>query len=275
MQRIVVNRSATLPKDFAFTPTGTPTVAVTRDDGTAVTVGTVLATADPTVFEYTIPSTSNTQLDILTETWTAVSGGQSQTFTDTIEVAGGVLFTIDQARALKPLNDTTMYPTAKIIEARTMVESALEDACGVAFVPRFKRQWVSGNGRSTILLAPKARAIRSVTLDDTAVSNALTDTMRVMPTGEVYYPSWWQTGYANYEVAYEHGYDSPPPRVSQAALLWAKTFLVSGPIDARTTSMSTEDGTFSLATPGLRGSHTGIPEVDAVIQQYALHVAVA
>ncbi len=277
MQRIIRGRGATLTHTFttdgvAANPSpDVATIGITRDDGTVV-VAAGSATTDTGVgtVSYTLTPAQTALLDILTVSWTATFGGQSQAFTDTVEVAGGVLFTLAQARALKPLDNTTLYTTARIIEARTMVEAALEDICGVAFVPRYRRQWVSGNGRSTILLAPRTTAIRSVSLNDVVVSAGYIDTMRLLPTGEVYYPSWWTQGYVNYEIAYEHGYDNPPPRVSQAALLWAKKFLVSGPVDDRATSMSTEDGTYALATPGMRGSFTGIPEVDAVIQQYNL-----
>ena len=51
-----------------------------------------------------------------------------------------MLFTVAQARAMSPLADTVKYSTQKIIDARTLVETALEDACGVAFVPRYRRE---------------------------------------------------------------------------------------------------------------------------------------
>lgn len=274
MQRIVVSRSATLSRDFSFTPTGTPTVVVTRSDGTTATTGAVQPTADPTVFEYTIPATELPQLDELTEVWTAVTGGVNQTFRDTIEVAGGVLFSIAEARGVTPLNDTVKYPDARIIEVRTLVEEALEDACGVAFVPRFKRERVSGHGHGELALTqPRVIAIRSVKLDGVAVTDAAT----VIPSsaGVVYYPAYWTGGFGNYEVAYEHGYTTPPARVRHAALRLAKRWLIEGPVDDRATSMSTEDGTFSLVTPGVRGALFDIPEVNAVVQQYGVQALVA
>src|SRR3954467_4379420 len=100
MERIVKGRSATLTKTFSFSPTGTPTVTVTRiADGTAVTTGGVSGAG--ATWTYTIPSASNTLLDTYTETWTAVSGGSSQSFVDYIEVAGGTLFALDEAKAIK------------------------------------------------------------------------------------------------------------------------------------------------------------------------------
>jgi hypothetical protein len=69
-------------------------------------------------------------------------------------------------------------------------------------------------------------------------------------------------------VGYEHGFDFPPARISRAAILLAKRWLVEGPIDDRATSLITEDGTFALTTPGLRGALFDLPEVNAAIEEY-------
>lgn len=281
MQRVVQGLSATLTHTFysdgvATDPSpATATVTITRDDGTAVVTAQAATRIGAGVFTYTLTPADTALLDILTVAWTATFGGQSQVFEDIVEVAGGVLFTLAQARALSPLGSTTAYPTATIVEARTMVETALEDACGVAFVPRYRREVIAGSGSATMMLAPKLRAIRSVTVDGVAVSAGTLTGIRVLPSGLAYNPAGWTWGVANLDVAYEHGHDFPPPRVSQAALLWCKNFLVKGPIDDRMTSMSSEDGTFAISVPGMRGAMVGIPEVDAVIQQYSLAVGIA
>lgn len=281
MQRIVQGLSATLQHTFysdgvATNPSpDSATVTITRHDGTAIVTAQAAIEGGTGIVSYTVTPTHTALLDTWTVAWTATFGGQAQTFTDVVEVAGGVLFTLVQARALKPLDSLTAYPTAAIVEARTMVETALEEACGVAFVPRYGKALFSGSGSSTMLLPPRIRSIRGASLDGVAIGQTGVDTMRVLPTGEAYYPGLWTSGFANYELAFEHGYDYPPPRVSQAALLWAKNFLVKGPIDDRTTSVVSEDGTFALSTPGMRGAMVGIPEVDAVIQQYSLTAGIA
>jgi hypothetical protein len=280
VQRIVQHLGATLTHTFyvdgvAADPSpATATVTITRDNGTAVVTAQAATRTGAGVFTYTVTPTHTALLDTWDAGWTATFGGQPQTFTDVVEVAGGVLFTLAQARALKPLQSITDYPTAKIVEARTMVETALEDACAVAFVPRYAKQAFSGNGRSTLLLPPRVRAIRSATNEGVAVSAPYLATMRMLSTGELYYPSVWGAGFANYEIAYEWGYDYPPPRVSQAALTWAKNWLVKGPIDERWTNMSTEDGTYAMSTPGMRGANSGLPEVDQVIHEYSLRAGV-
>jgi hypothetical protein len=283
MQRIVRGLSATLTHTFqvdgvATDPSpDTATVTITRDDGTAVVTDAAATNAGTGIVSYTLTPAQTATLDILSVAWTATFGGQVQTFTDVVEVAGGVLFTIAEARALSALASAVTYPTAKIVDARTYVESELEQACGVAFVPRYGKVTVSGNGRSTFMLPPRLTAIRSVTLDGTSIGASALATIKVLPTGEVYYPSIWTAGYGNFVIAFEHGYSDGPERLAanRAALTWAKHELVQGPIDDRTTAFSTEDGTFSMSTPGIRGAITGIPAVDAFISRYSLNVAVA
>jgi hypothetical protein len=196
--------------------------------------------------------------------------------TSHVEVVGGFLFTIDQARATSPLGNTTQYPTQAIVDARTLAETTLEDLCGVAFVPRYARERVAGTGTNQLLLRPRVSAVRSVTIDGTDYTQSQLDALVTDGNGVVYSPNdRWTAGYGNVTLTYEHGYDRVPPRVSQACLLLAKNWLVKGPLDDRMTSMSTDDGTFSLLTPGIRGSYVGIPEVDAVINEFSLRVGVA
>lgn len=277
MNRIVQGLSATLTHTFysdgiATDPSpATATVTITADDGTVLALAQNATRTGAGVFTYTLTPAQTALLDVLTIDWIATFGAQVQTFTDTVEIVGGVLFTIAQALATDGLAAKT---PAKIIEKRTLVESMLEQACGVAFVPRYARTTISGNGRSVIMLPPRTTVIRSVLADGVAVP---TTDMRVLPTGELYYPSWWLTGYANYVITYEHGYSDGPERLaaSDAALTWAKMLLISGPIDDRALGVSNEFGTTILATPGMRGSVSGIPSVDAFIQRYSLAVEVA
>lgn len=282
MVRIHKAQSATLTHTFYVdgVPTNpspdTATVTITRDDGTAVVTGAATTDTGTGTVTYTVTPAQTANLDIWSVAWTATFGAQSQVFTDTVEIVGGFLFTIAQARAVKPLDNATLYPLAAIVETRTLVEQALEDACGVAFVPRYTREVFDGAGMSTLLAhRPMITALRAVALDGAAVSTTDLATIHGNVNGRLYYPATWITGYGNYSVAYEHGYTSPPLRVTQAALLLAKNWLVKGPIDDRTTAFSTEDGTYSLSTPGLRGASFGIPEVDATVQDYSLRAPIA
>jgi hypothetical protein len=278
MERIVKGRSATLTKTFSFTPTGNPTVAVTRlADGSTVTTGSVSGTG--TTWSYTIPASSNTLLDTYTETWTAVSGGASQTFVDYIEVAGGSLFTLDEAKAIKlgAGSDTLGargYTDGQIADTRTSVEQAIEAEYGSALVPRYEREtlngsvWVDTNLR---VKWPNVRTVREASIAGTSVLSSV----EIDGLLGLYYSPTWTVGRRNVIVGYEHGLDRPPERIKRGGLMLLKRWLVEGPVDDRTTSMSNDDGTFSLATPGRGGSIFGLPELDAAIMASPYRVGVA
>jgi hypothetical protein len=250
--------------DGAVADPGTVTVGITSDDGTIlVAPGTATMGTGAASRTFNLTALDTALLDILTVTWVSTLQGPD---TSIIEIVGDFLFTIAQARAMAPLSNTTIYPTARIAEVRTLVETSLEDACGVAFVPRYRREAVNGSGGTKLVLSrPRVIAIRSVLL-----GGVVTSFIDIVPSGPgvLYNPLGWTAGFGNYSIAYEHGYPTPPPMATRAALTWAKRFLVEGPIDDRATSMSSADGTFMLLTPGIRGSVSGIPVVDAFIQQY-------
>jgi hypothetical protein len=92
--------------------------------------------------------------------------------------------------------------------------------------------------------------------------------------GRVRY-GYWTRGDANIVLTYIHGHETVPGDVKQAALLWTQNLLMSGPIDDRALTYSTDDASYTMAVPGMRGSLTGIPFVDAVIAARSLNVAVA
>lgn len=286
LERIVLGRSATLYKTFysgatATDPTGSPTVTVTRvSDGSAVTTGAVTDEAAQGTWSVTIPATSNTALDWYTVDWAATVNSVSQEYLDTVEVVGDVLFTIAEARTQRPLDNTTLYSEAAIVAMRTRVEQALEDVCGVAFVPRYYRETITGDGTQTIATRwPKIRAIRSGvgaygTYSTTLSAGDLAGIV-LERSGFIYgYP--WTFGY-QWTLGYEHGHDRPPERVRRAALLLARSWMVAGPIDDRaaTFNAGADGGTYGLVVPGRNGSWFGLPEVDAVANEYSLRLGVA
>jgi len=115
--------------------------------------------------------------------------------------------------------------------------------------------------------------VRSASIDDADVSPL--SSIVALREGIGYLQTGWTGGYGNVTVAYEHGWTSPPLRIKRAALLLAKQWVLNSPIDDRATSVSNDDGTFVLATPGLRGSVFGIPEVDAALESYSMRTGLA
>jgi hypothetical protein len=72
---------------------------------------------------------------------------------------------------------------------------------------------------------------------------------------------------------YEYGMTRVPLLIKQKALKRAKMFLVgaNSTIDERALTMNLPDiGSINLATPGVRGSETGVPDIDVVLNRYNL-----
>ena len=262
---------------------GTVTVGIVRADGSVVVpAGTATAGSGPAARTFPLTAAHTALLDTLTATWTSSTLG---TDTTEHEVVGDFLFSLADARAMKPLDDPTKYPTATLTAMRTAVEQALEDACGVAFVPRYELETFTVDGCAGGLVArwPRITAVRSAMIDGTDIT-PLSDVLGVRE-GLIYlHRSWgygWHHGWGHQHrsivVGYEHGHTAPPARVSRAGLLLARSWLVSGPVDDRaaTFSAGADGGTYSLVVPGRNGSVFGLPEVDAVVQQYDMRAGVA
>jgi hypothetical protein len=273
--RIQRNTTATLSKTFyedgvAVNP-GTVTVTITASDGTVIAEDAATTGSGTSARTYAVTASDTAMLDSWSVAWASTGKG---TLIDDYEIAGGFLFGLNQLGAVKLGQSGTIagtYSAAQMAEVRVLVESAIEDACGVAFVPRYRVESVSGDGGTSVVLErAKVSAVRSVTVGGTAVTD-----VSLSPYGTLYRRGGFGRGFQNVVVGYEHGWSSPPPRVSQAAMLLARRWLVDGPIDDRATSVSMEGvGTYTLATPGMRGSYFGLPEVDQVVNQYEMNALV-
>jgi hypothetical protein len=281
MQRIVRGRSATLTHTFYSSATATDpspdsaTVTITRADGTAVVTAASATEAGTGIVTYTVTPAQTALLDTWTVTWVATFGGQPQSFIDTVEVAGDTLFTLAEIRAVTPINDTVNYLTADIVDTRTAVEQAIEQACGVAFAGRYALERYSGDGSNVLQLNhPLPSSIRAVTITGTAFTAPQLADLTMAASGAIYstltYFTWGQN---NIVVGYEHGYQEPPMEIRRAALLLAKMWLVGrrNPIDDRavTFNAGADGGTYSLAVPGRNGSSFGHPDIDVAVDRYS------
>lgn len=268
LERVLKATPATISntwyEDGAAVDPGVVTIDITRADGTPlVNDGATGTSGNTRTYDLTAASHTN-QLDTLRIDWASPTKG---TMTNYVEVVGGFLFSIADLDA--KLQTSGDYTVAKKTAARTVAETAIEDACGVAFVPRYRRETISGTGLTRHLVSRgPVRSVRTVSVDGTALTASQLADVEIYAGRALYYAAGFTYGTANVVIGYEHGHDYAPPRVSQAAIILAKHYLVQGPIDERYTSVVTEDGTFTLSTPGIRGIRFGIPEVDAVVRQY-------
>src|SRR5438105_2468884 len=110
MDRVARGGTATISASWydangALVDPGVVTIQIDHEDGTnlvaagATTSGTGVA---PRTFALTTTHTAS--LDVLKATWTSPSQGTQVTYA---EVVGGFLFSVADARALKPLQDAT------------------------------------------------------------------------------------------------------------------------------------------------------------------------
>lgn len=267
MDRVLRAATATISDDWdEGLARGTVTLGITASDGTVV-VAAGTATdgtgTDRRTFDLTAAHTAD--LDLLTVTWTSDTLGALVT---RVEVAGGYLFSLATLDAL--LDDPTDYTTEQKQTARLRAEARIERVVGAALVPRYSYETLSGDSTpyDDLKVAwPYVRDIRSVTIDGEAETDLTVYTG--LPHGFIHSDDGWDSGSANIVIGYEHGLDFPPPEISDAAALLAKHYLIKGPIDDRATALSAgpDGGTISLLTPGVRGIHFGIPEVDEVVEE--------
>lgn len=240
-------------------------------DSAGAEVDTYAATRESQgTYRIDVPATDTDVLDVYDVAWTGTFDTQSQTFNTQYEVVGGFFFTTTEARAFDngAMSDTTAYPSQTIVDGREQVEAEIEEACGVAFVPRGRRVLVDGSGTSTLFL-PHGRihSVVSVAVDDEAVD--LADVTLYGDEGRLVVSAGsFATGTLNVAVLVEHGYAQPPARIKRAALILLKDRIIGSNVHDRALSHSDESGTMTLAVAGTNGVF-GIPEVDAAVAQYA------
>jgi hypothetical protein len=253
------------------TPAGAPTdptpdsatVRVVRDDGTEVIPSVAANDSGTGVFSVPYTATQAALLDRWTAYWTTTVNGQPRVDTTTHEVVGGFLF------ALAELSGTGATD-AQLQATRTTVEQAIEDACGCAFVPRYDRATLSGDGTTLLRVGrPFLRRVRWASTSTLGITTPLTTTdvagLTAVPYGFVTGGYRWMAG-SLVTVGYEFGMDRPPEPVRAAALDYARFLLTQDTsIDSRAERLQTDDGTLVFG-----GGQTGLPGVDRVIDQYRM-----
>jgi hypothetical protein len=278
VQRVQQNTSTTI--DLHMTRDGQPAdpepatarVTITRDDGTVIVDNALADRQGVGHFTYMLAAAQTAQLDWLTATWDLTVDDQPQYASTRIEVVGGFLIGLGDLRNDRDLTNAASYSTDALANARVYAEQELEQACGVAFVPRYTRESVRPTRSGDIMLRPRVRALRAVTRAGAVLVDAATltwDPIGTLSLAAGLVPAA-TAGTTAIDVAYEHGYDQPPAAVSQAALIVAKDYLVRGPMDDRAIQRATDEGPVFIATPGFQGKRFGIPTVDAVVGAYGM-----
>lgn len=177
-------------------------------------------------------------------------------------------FTLDELRLEQDVPGT--YPDSAIIPNQALVEEVIERACGAAFIPRRRVEQTVANTLGHIHLGmPLVREVEGITEPNGATWTPEQLAEIVIHDGQVFGAHW--TAGQIVTVTYTHGYDTPPLRIRRAAMIATRIWTTRGPVDDRATQIAADGATVNLATPGLFNAITGIPEVDAAINQHYWH----
>jgi hypothetical protein len=289
MERVLRNTAATVSVTFyngssAAEADGTVTVVAKKVDGS--TLFSTNATNDPAVGVYTVVIPSQVNLNVLTLTWTGTFTGTQVSIETQVEIVGGFYFSIGELRGYeKQFTNTDKYPDDALVRARDEVEAEFEDICKRAFVPRFHHEdSVEIDPDEFMIWMEKPEPIRFTSIKQNATdltsfyNSGYLSRDKNSPRG-IHVNAYginlfnYDTLYYPISADYEYGMTSVPIPIKQKALKRAKQVLLgqNSTIDERATTMLIPDiGTVNLATPGLRGSQTGVPDIDVVLQRYTL-----
>jgi len=239
---------------------GAVTVDIFRGDGSVFATDAVTTHVGVAgVYRYTLVPQAN--LELFRLVWEGTFGGVVQRITSEVEVVGGYVVSLADLQAESGLSTKT---PEELAEARQWFEDRAEDFCGVAFVPRYAREVLDGKGsRKLELKHARPRTILSAKFDGVAQTTTDWD---LYEAGYIISSSSFPWGYRNVELIYEHGYDSAPSDVRDAALSAIRSNVLAtaggGGIPAGVTQLITDAGTYNFGRPT---TPFGIREVDSVL----------
>lgn len=265
-----------VPTDAA----GDVTYTLKRLDGTAVINGTATHPGGAGLYRFVLPQAQTNALDAYTLDWVGSFGGAAVRVRDFVEVVGGWLFSLSDARSMPPSLSAVTYPDAMLAAKRTTVELACEQITNVSHVPRFKRFTLNGRGGPG-LATPVLflRAVRAMTVNGTVYTSDQLTALGYNDAGVITMNSQglpygcWPYGQGNIVVEVEYGQDYPPEDLAEAAIVHMRSRLTAGDtsVPYRAISFtSTEGGVYRLSTPGKR--RTGIPFVDAAYEANSIEM---
>ena len=264
-QRILRGAPATITVTFAdqhgeARSVSGVTVDVQRADGSLLLHEVNLQSNSETL-EVPIELTSmqTADLDILYVIATVPADGSIAT--SKVDIVGGVLFTLAEARAQEPSLATKTDEQLRNIRSR--VESEAERACNRAFAYRLCRYDVQRRD-----LATYTRRIAGFKLQRPVTVGGLTfaNPEAIGPVLTVNGPTLAVD--TSIPIYVEAGMDHIPEFFVAAAIARMKDIVAGGSAsyDPRATSQSTDVGTFTLVTAGVRGARTSSPEWNAALE---------
>ena len=248
---------------------GNVTATLKRLSGTVVDTQTAGHTG---LGDYTYPVPAQALVDTFRLEWSGLFGGVAVTAVDYVEVVGGFLFGLAEARHRHQfLRDVARYSTADLAAKRIEVEQEFENICGQAWVPRFGRYALSGRGYEQIgTPVTMLRTLRAASISGVALTQSELDQVSLTDSGILRRPTGvpWPAGYRNVIVEVEHGNDYPPDPIKEAGILRLRSRISSTTTEIPDRAISfapAEGGTYRISTPAR--TRTGIPDVDGVLER--------
>lgn len=268
--------SLSVYSDGILVDPGATTLSAVDETGTVILASTAASGTGATARTKVLTSTHTASLGRWTVTWVTTNYG---TLTTYAEVVGAHLFTIAEAMAFAKSAMTQAGLTAAQIAAqRYAVMEDFESICGASFVPRWNRTVLDGS--SAALFLPYLRILSVSAIEErtvgtttwTAFTAAQLADVFILRTGQIVRESLgtFTPGIQNWRVTYSYGWSYPPAMIREAALRAARHQAVYSPVNERAISISSEQGSTSLWTPGYSGRGSAIhplPEVDRVLRQ--------
>lgn len=284
VERVLRNTAATISVTFyngstAVEADGVVNVVAKKADST--TLLSTAATNDPAVGVYSVVIPPQANLNLLTLTWSGTFSGTAISIESNVEIVGGFLFSIAELRNSDTALTITRFPNQSLIDARLTVESEFEDICHRAFVPRFAAEYVNGEWIDEVWLSkPEPLRITKISNGSTVYDASGWETSRYLRRDREALHRLLLSGPAlalayltDTYIEYEYGMAQVPIPIKDKAIRRAKLNLLgmASTIDPRATTMILPDiGSVNLATPGMRGLETGIPDIDVVLRRYTL-----
>lgn len=249
-----------------------PTVTITRDsDGEAIlkeAATTTVKAGEGDIAHFTVELKAGKipECDILKAIW--VDGTNS--YEQVLEVVGDNVISL--AKIEEQLGEKKAEASLKAM--REIATREIESACGTAFRPRYAKEQLDGEGTERLKLgySQPLKLIR-IEIEEEPLSEAeLTEVViEASPNVAIRRDSIWPRGKSNIVVAYV--FRSPASALASLPVRdYAAYLLTPSPTDwdQRATALSTDVGTYSLVTPGVRGAQFPLPSVNAFCSQFSM-----
>lgn len=260
---------------------GTVTVDIARADGTVIATARATTQDSPPivgVYKVALTATETASLDILTLTWKDTTVAR---VTTRVEIVGRYYFGLQEARNLESsLANRSVYSDETLKAFRRAVEEEAERVAGCAFVPRYRRIVVAGNGvRELPIPDTLPTRLRELTPTvGTAWTSGQLASVILRPEGALIVNAYAVSTVGFFPpgpvtVAYEYGYERPPEPVKNMAIRRLRYLanLAKSPSNDRQARLILDAETGRTLMFSASGAYkTGDDEVDAVYWRHGM-----